>query len=85
MKEDTEKERVEQLEQEEIEKQKRISRRSSSPAMRQSQPEVADRLALSEPIPQQSQFVSSLSLPPLSFRIIFKVFTSAINSVFLRN
>lgn len=62
MKEDTEKERLEQLEQEEFEKQKRLSRRSSSPAMRQSQPlvEAAERSALSEPIPRHTPFVSSL-------------------------
>ena len=63
MKEDTEKERLAQLEQEEMEKQKRLSRRSSSPALRQSQPissEVAERSAFSEPIPRHTQFVSFL-------------------------
>jgi hypothetical protein len=62
MKEDTEKERLAQLEQEEMEKQKRLSRRSSSPALRHSQPnesvEVAERSAFSEPIPRHTQFVS---------------------------
>lgn len=61
MKEETEKERLAQLEQEEMEKQKRLSRRSSSPAFRQSQPpetEVAERSAFSEPIPRHTQFVS---------------------------
>lgn len=60
MKEDTENERLEQIEQEELEKQKRLSRRSSSPVMRQSHPEVAERSAHSEPIPPQTQFVSSI-------------------------
>jgi hypothetical protein len=63
MKEDTEKERLAQVEQEEMEKQKRISRRSSSPALRQSQPaelEAAERSAFSEPIPRQAPFVSYL-------------------------
>jgi hypothetical protein len=61
MKEDSEKERLEQLEQEEIEKKKRLSRRSSSPGVRQSQPEtdVGERSAHSEPIPRITQFVSS--------------------------
>lgn len=64
MKEDTEKERIEQLEQEETERQKRLSRRSSSPMLRQGQPlesEVAERSALSEPIPRHTQFVSCFS------------------------
>lgn len=61
MKEDAEKERLEQLEQEEIEKQKRFSRRSSSPAMRQSQPVESDtRDAQSEPLPRHAPFVSFL-------------------------
>lgn len=63
MKEDTEKERLAQLEQEEMEKQKRLSRRSSSPAMRQSHPtelEAVERSAFSEPIPRHAQFVSFL-------------------------
>lgn len=58
MKEDTEKERLEQLEQEEIEKQKHLSRRSSSPVVRQSQPPESERSAHSEPIPLHAQFVS---------------------------
>jgi hypothetical protein len=59
MKEDSEKERIEQLEQEELEKKKRLSRRSSSPAIRQ-QPETEafERSAHSEPIPRNTQFVS---------------------------
>lgn len=68
MKEDTEKERLEQLEQEEFEKQKRLSRRSSSPAMRQTQPhetEAVERSAHSEPIPRHTPFVSFLVLSRL--------------------
>lgn len=62
MKEETERERLEQLEQEEIERQKRYSniRRSSSPAMRQSQVIDTERSAHSEPIPPHTQFVSFL-------------------------
>lgn len=62
MKEDSEKERLEQLEQEEIENKKRLSRRSSSPVLRHSQQletDVVERSAHSEPIPRFTQFVSS--------------------------
>lgn len=59
MKEDSEKERLEQLEQEEFEKSKRLPRRSSSPGVRHSQPDAAERSAHSEPIPRITQFVSS--------------------------
>lgn len=61
MKEDAEKERIEQLEQEEIEKQKKASRRSSSPVLRPShqlESEAVERSAHSDPIPRQTQFVS---------------------------
>ncbi|CAH1708045.1 unnamed protein product [Chironomus riparius] len=53
MKEDTEKERIEQLEQEEIEKKKIMARRSSSPVLRHTsqQPDTIERSAHSEPIP----------------------------------
>jgi len=59
MKEDTEKERLEQLEQEEIEKKKMMARRSSSPVLRHTsqQPDTIERSAHSEPIPR-SHFVS---------------------------
>lgn len=59
MKEDTEKERLEQLEQEEIEKRKVMVRRSSSPVPRHTsqQPDNFERSAHSEPIPR-SHFVS---------------------------
>jgi hypothetical protein len=61
MKEDSEKERLEQLEQEEIEKKNRMARRSSSPVIKHSQqptmPENAERSAHSEPI-KNTQFVS---------------------------
>lgn len=63
MKEDSEKERIEQLEQEEIEKTKRLSRRSSSPVIRHSQqpdPDAVERSAHSEPIPRITQFVSPI-------------------------
>lgn len=63
MKEDSEKERIEQLEQEELEKKKRLSRRSSSPALRhQPESEVVERSAHSEPIPRNTQFVSFILL-----------------------
>lgn len=71
MKEDSEKERVEQLEQEEFEKTKRLSRRSSSPAIKHSQqpdPDAVERSAHSEPIPHITQFVSSFS----KFKIAFQ-------------
>lgn len=64
MKEDAEKERIEQIEQEELEKQKKLQfRRKSSPVFgRQHQKETDDtvqqRNVLSEPIPRHSQFVS---------------------------
>lgn len=59
MKEDSEKERIEQLEQEEIERKKRLSRRSSSPALRQqADADAVERSAHSEPIPRITQFVS---------------------------
>lgn len=61
MKEDTENERLEKLEEEEIVRQKRLSRRSSSPVMKHSQPqdlEVVERSAHSDPIPRHTQFVS---------------------------
>ncbi|CAO1304226.1 unnamed protein product [Diamesa serratosioi] len=70
MKEDAVKERVEQLEQEEREKQKKLSatRRSSSPVLRQSYSAhpstdvvVVERSALSEPIPPHTQFDPSYS------------------------
>lgn len=69
MKEETERERLEQLEQEEIERQKRYSniRRSSSPAMRQSQVIETERSAHSEPIPPHTQFVS---FPSLKFPLL---------------
>ncbi|KAG5675805.1 hypothetical protein PVAND_005679 [Polypedilum vanderplanki] len=59
MKEDSEKERLEQLEQEEIEKKKLMSRRSSSPLLRHSASQlpdysVAERSAHSEPIPKHT-------------------------------
>ena len=59
MKEETEKERLEQLEQEEIEKRKYLTRRSSSPVMRHTsqQPDNFERSAHSEPIPR-THFVS---------------------------
>lgn len=63
MKEDSERERIEQLEQEEIEKKKRLSRRSSSPGIRQPITDVAERSAHSEPIPKITQFVSSSHIP----------------------
>lgn len=74
MKEDSEKERVEQLEQEEFEKTKRLSRRSSSPAIKHSQqqdPDAVERSAHSEPIPHITQFVSSLFKIQNCFSIIF--------------
>ncbi|XP_070500560.1 piezo-type mechanosensitive ion channel component isoform X4 [Chironomus tepperi] len=54
MKEDTEKERIEQLEQEELEKKKIMARRSSSPVLRHTsqQPDTIERSAHSEPIPR---------------------------------
>jgi hypothetical protein len=59
MKEDSEKERLEQMEQEEIEKSQRLTRRSSSPAMPiESSRDVVERSAHSEPIPKNTQFVS---------------------------
>lgn len=57
MKEDSEKERLEQLEQQEHEKKKRLSRRSSSPVIRP-ETDVVERSAHSEPI-ARTQFVSS--------------------------
>lgn len=74
MKEDSEKERLEQLEQEEIEKSKRLSRRSSSPGVRHSQPDAAERSAHSEPIPRITQFVSSsLKISPIKSRIFLMI------------
>lgn len=64
MKEDSERERLEQLEQEEIEKNKQMPRRSSSPALRHSDSQqresevIVERSAHSEPIPRHTQFVS---------------------------
>ena len=59
MKEDREKERLAQLEREAIEKQKKLSRRSSSPGVRhQPDTDVVERSAHSEPIPR-TQFVSA--------------------------
>lgn len=64
MKEDTERERVENLEQNEKQKQKRLSRRSSSPALRQASlhEEAEAREAQSEPIHGHTPFVSSFKI-----------------------
>ena len=65
MKEDAEKERIEQEEQEILEKQKKLAnaaRRSSSPVLHRQKPEtdiVAARAVNSEPLARHSQFVSS--------------------------
>lgn len=84
MKEDAVKERIEQIEQEECEKQKKqllTTRRSSSSVLRQSysaQPStdvvVAERSALSEPIPRHTQFVSFLILECLLIHFCFIVY-----------
>lgn len=69
MKEDSEKERLEQLEQQELEKKKRLSRRSSSPAIRQIETDAVERSAHSEPI-ARTQFVSSFKIYGNIFAII---------------
>lgn len=77
MKEDSEKERLEQLEQEEIEKNKRLSRRSSSPVVRhlqQPETDVVERSAHSEPIPRITQFVSSSNIQLLAFSFYWHIF-----------
>lgn len=64
MKENTEKERIEQIEQEEMERQRRASslRRKSSPILRRHQQEKDDSVhqptTMSEPIPRHTLFVS---------------------------
>ena len=68
MKEDAEKERIEQEEQELLEKQKKLAlaaRRSSSPALQRQQTTsevLPGRAVNSEPIARHSQFVSPLTI-----------------------
>lgn len=64
MREDAEKERVKQVEEEE---KKNRMRRSSSPALRQTQVLAVERSAHSEPIPRRNDFVSSIKSSILAF------------------
>lgn len=91
MKEDAVKERIEQIEQEECEKQKKLltTRRSSSSVLRQSysaQPStdvvVVERSALSEPIPRHTQFVSFLILESLNLFLLHNLLKFSIFIIF---